>query len=270
MLNNPTFRKGYIDGPIGQIHFRETGSGPALVLLHQSPLSGAMFAPSMPLLAARGFRTVAIDTPGYGMSDGPDAPLPLSELADAIAAAILALTDGPCFLLGHHTGAAAAASLAARRCVPLNAVVLNGVPLLSAEERAVFSGFDFGPRQLASDGSHLIGLWNQRVASSPGWSNLQAMHKHVVDMLAAGDSYGFAFTSVFEHDIAADLAAMECRTLVLTNTGEDLYAASLRAHQLRPDWAFAELAGGTHDIVDEQPEQWSRAVTDFLLERSEP
>ena len=53
-------------------------------------------------------------------------------------------------------------------------------------------------------------------------------------------------------------------TLILSNSGEDLYAASRRAHGLRPDFAFAALDGGTHDIVDEQPEAWAAAVASFL------
>jgi hypothetical protein len=53
-------------------------------------------------------------------------------------------------------------------------------------------------------------------------------------------------------------------TLVLTNSGEDLFAASARASASRPDWRFAALDGGTHDIVDEQSEAWAAAVIDFL------
>jgi hypothetical protein len=34
---------------------------------------------------------------------------------------------------------------------------------------------------------------------------------------------------------------------------------------LRPDWAFAALQGGTHDILDEQPEAWAAAVATFIL-----
>ena len=54
--------------------------------------------------------------------------------------------------------------------------------------------------------------------------------------------------------------------MLLTNTGEDLYQATLRAHGVRPDFGNAELAGGTHDIVDEQPEAWTEAIATFLAE----
>ncbi|GIT36781.1 MAG: hypothetical protein Ct9H300mP6_06490 [Gammaproteobacteria bacterium] len=32
----------------------------------------------------------------------------------------------------------------------------------------------------------------------------------------------------------------------------------------RPDFNFFELQNGTHDIVDEQPNQWSKAVFNFI------
>ena len=241
VLNDPRFHKGYVDGPFGQLHYREAGSGAALVLLHQSPLSGAMFAPAMPLLAEAGHRVIAIDTPGYGMSDGPPAPATMAELADAIVAGINALTDGPVDLLGHHTGAAIAANIAARQRTPIRRLVLNGVPLLSAKERAFFDTLEFGPRPIAEDGSHLIGVWNQRLAASPGWTNLQAMHKHVVDMLTTGDNYGFAFESVFKHDIEADLVAIDCPTLIL-DEHRRRFVRSLEARQLalRPGHALCE------------------------------
>ena len=50
----------------------------------------------------------------------------------------------------------------------------------------------------------------------------------------------------------------------MTNTGDDIYYAAGRAREIRPDFAYVELEGGTHDIVDEQPENWTRAVARFL------
>ena len=52
--------------------------------------------------------------------------------------------------------------------------------------------------------------------------------------------------------------------MILTNTGDDIYFAALRTRELRPDFKFIELQNGTHDIVDEQPNQWSKAVFNFI------
>ncbi len=60
------------------------------------------------------------------------------------------------------------------------------------------------------------------------------------------------------------LRALTVPTLLLTNTGEDLYRQTQLAREARPDLAYVELEGGTHDIVDEQPEAWVAAVLDFV------
>jgi hypothetical protein len=36
---------------------------------------------------------------------------------------------------------------------------------------------------------------------------------------------------------------------------------------MRPDFAYVELEGGTHDIVDEQPDAWVASVADFVKNR---
>ncbi|MBK8783748.1 MAG: hypothetical protein IPO22_18520 [Anaerolineales bacterium] len=62
-------RKGYVDTPNGQVHFRQLKKvdGVPLVLLHQTASSGMMFEPLMTLLSDS-FHTLALDTPGFGAS----------------------------------------------------------------------------------------------------------------------------------------------------------------------------------------------------------
>lgn len=239
----------------------------ALVLLHQSPLSGAMFLPALPLLAAAGFRVLALDTPGFGASDPPPEPPSIADHADALAQLFDALALPRAHVLGHHTGASIAAALAVRHGGRIDKLVLNGLALLSPEERTHFASFRFAPLQPRADGGHLVDAWQQRLRATPGWTDIDAMHRHVVTMLANPERYYWAFEAVFGHDLAADLALITAPTLVLTNSGEDIYDATCRAAQSQPDWAFTALAGGTHDIVDEQPQAWADAVTRFLLDR---
>lgn len=259
-----TVRRAYVDGPYGQVHLRLAGEGTPLLLLHQSPLSGDQFAAALPLLADAGFAVAAMDTPGFGQSDRPPAPVGIAGYADCIPAVLDGLGWPRAHVLGHHTGASIAASFAARHGHRLDRLVLNGLALLSDAERAHFAQFRFAPLEPLADGSHLLAAWNQRLAASPGWTHLPAMHRYVTEMLANPTYYFWGFEAAFAHDLAADLMAIAAPTLIFSNTGEDLYAASQRAHQLRPDFAFAALEGGTHDIVDEQPEAWAAAVAAFL------
>ena len=244
-------RRSYVDGPYGQIHLREAGDGgEPLLLLHQSPLSGDMFRAVMPLLAEAGFHAVAMDTPGFGLSDRPAEPVGIPGYAAAIPAVLDALGWDKAHVLGHHTGASIASAFAARYANRINRLILNGVAYLSDEERAYFATFDFAPLEFQSDGSHLQAAWDQRVNASHGWSNIRAMHRYVVEMLANPDDYHWGFTAAFAHDKATDLKAITSPTLIFTNSGDDLFEASKRAHALRPDFDFAALDGGTHDIID--------------------
>ena len=52
--------------------------------------------------------------------------------------------------------------------------------------------------------------------------------------------------------------------LILANSGDAIYNFSLRARERYPHFAYAELTGGTIDIIDEQPEEWSALVARFL------
>jgi pimeloyl-ACP methyl ester carboxylesterase len=268
MLKVPQ-RRVYVDGPYGQIHLRMAGKGGIpLLLLHQSPLSGAMFLAVMELLAAVGIHVAAMDTPGYGASDPPPQPVDIAGYAASVASVMDALGWDDAALLGHHTGAAIAASFAVQYPQRLRGMILNGVPLLSAEDRAFFADFKFEPLVIEDDGSHLTAAWNQRLAASPGWTNRAAMHRYVVEMLANPERYHWGFDAAFAYDLEHDLMRIGCDTLIFTNTGEDLYDASRRAHKLRSDFDFAVLEGGTHDIVDEQPEAWGEQVSTWLRQRA--
>jgi pimeloyl-ACP methyl ester carboxylesterase len=263
-----TARRGYLDGPYGQIHYRRFGQGAPTLLLHQSPLSSAQFEAAIPHL--QGLDAVALDLPGMGMSDPAPDGADLDAFAAIAPAALDALGWRRAHVVGHHTGAAIAARIAARTPGLVDRMVLNGVPLLSEEERGFFATFKFGPTQPRADGGHLAAVWASRLKATPGWTDLGAMHRWVVEGLSRGATSWMAFPAVIGCDLAPDLSAIAAPTLFFTNTGEDLYAATRRAHALRPDCSYAELPGGTHDIVDEQPQAWARIVTGFLLEQSTP
>ncbi|MGA0055534.1 MAG: hypothetical protein ACO3JI_10955, partial [Steroidobacteraceae bacterium] len=90
-------------------------------------------------------------------------------------------------------------------------------------------------------------------------------HRYTVEDLHRGATNWNAFPLVISADLESVLLDIKVPTLMFTNTGEDLYESTRRAWQLRPDFfGYAELQGGTHDIVDEQPQAWVAAVDRFL------
>jgi pimeloyl-ACP methyl ester carboxylesterase len=260
-------RRGYLDAPTGQVHYRRAAAvgGQPLVLLHQSPLSSVQFEAVLPLLQARGHDAVALDMPGFGMSDAAPADASLDDYASILPAALDALGWPDASIVGHHTGAVVGAVFAAAQPARVRRLVLNGFPLLTQAERDHFGTFYFGPKAPQPDGRHLLTAWENRLRSTPGWTDLALMHRYTVEGLYRGDTNWRAFPLIIGADLGGLLQALQVPTLLLTNTGEDLYDATRRSRELRPAFfAYAELQGGTHDIIDEQPGPWVDAVAAFL------
>src|SRR5262249_55223288 len=100
-------KRGFVDIPGGQIHYRELREQPGrvVVMLHSNPGSSAMLLPMIERFGK--FRPViAPDTPGFG--DSTPAPQARPEIADYAAATIAALDAlgiERFDLYGNHTGA---------------------------------------------------------------------------------------------------------------------------------------------------------------------
>lgn len=268
----PRIRRGYYDGPTGQIHYRRCAgrnaagqAGTPLMLLHQSPLSSTQFEAVMPALAQAGFDVLAPDMPGFGMSDVAPEGATLGDFASIIPAGLAAMGWSRAHLVGHHTGAVLGAVFAAAQPAAVQKLVLNGFPLLGKAERDHFATFYFGPKEPKPDGTHLLIAWENRLRSTPGWSDIHLMHRYTVEALHRGATNWKAFPLVISADLEAVLRQLTVPTLMFTNTGEDLYDSTRRAHALRADFfEYAELQGGSHDIVDEQPAAWAQAIDTYL------
>lgn len=97
-------------------HYLATGSaasGPPLVLLHGTAIDSASlsYGPSLPALAAR-HRVIALDWPGYGLSERPREEPALGDLVALLTALLDALGLERVHLAGFSMGGAVALALA--------------------------------------------------------------------------------------------------------------------------------------------------------------
>ncbi|GIH66051.1 alpha/beta fold hydrolase [Microbispora siamensis] len=119
-----------VSSPAGRIHVVEQGSGPLVLLVHGFPECWYSWRHQLPVLAAAGYRAVAVDVRGYGRSSKPGdvAAYRMLELVEDNVAVVRALGERTAVIVGHDWGATIAANSALVRPEVFRAVGLLSVP----------------------------------------------------------------------------------------------------------------------------------------------
>lgn len=260
--------KGYADTPMGQVHYHFAGpaTGPVLLLLHQTPWSMSEYAEVQACLADRHIRSLAIDTPGYGMSDAPPGKPSVADYADNLVPVLDALHLATVVVAGHHTGAAIAAALAARHPERVTALILHGVPLYTPAERAERLGKPPRPQTLSADGSHLSDYYRYIVnyAGPDPHAEVTATWS-VIDWFLAG-SADVAHDVVFRNDMNGDLSRIAVPVLILSDAKDALHVNDQRAAALRPNFRYRQFSDGTPHAMMIHPDRWADTAAAFMAE----
>ncbi|MFG3021988.1 alpha/beta fold hydrolase [Streptomyces sp. NPDC048254] len=119
-----------VSGGGRRIHLVEQGTGPLVLLVHGFPEGWYSWRHQLPVLAAAGYRAVAIDVRGYGRSGKPVAPdaYRMGELVEDNVAVVRALGEESAVVVGHDWGSTIAANSALLRPEVFRAVGLLSVP----------------------------------------------------------------------------------------------------------------------------------------------
>lgn len=263
-------RRGYIPSPYGQLHYRDQGDASqttAILLLHQTAWSGVQWRGVQPLLAARGYRSIAPDTPGYGMSDGPDELPSIEDYAAAMVPLLEELGLERVLIAGHHTGSSIGAALAGMLPGRVAGLAMHAPSLYTQQEKETLLGHPHWDQSLKDDGSHWTARWDFARKATGGKAQLEATQLSVMMFFTTGAHEWFGHHAVFNYDLSSALKAVDVPTLVLSNTGDMSHEKTARTLELRPDFGYAELEGGTVYIVYEEPERWSKPLIAFADEQ---
>lgn len=258
--------KGYVATPMGQVHYRLTGpaDGPVIVLLHQTPWSMLQYAQIQNCLAESGIRALAIDTPGYGLSDHPEGKPSLREYAANIVPVLDALGIDRAVVAGHHTGAGIAIAFGAQFPDRTAGLLLQGTPVYTDEERAQRIAGSVHERELSADGTHLSSYYSNildYVGRTPGtevtatWSTLFWYLAGVADV---------AHDAVFAAPSMDDLRSVRAPVMIFSDAGDSLAANDHRAAGMRPWFRLTEFSeGGSHGLML-QPARWARLAAEYV------
>ncbi|MGD9988915.1 alpha/beta fold hydrolase [Pseudonocardia sp.] len=258
-------RRGYVDLPWGQVHYRHGGDAdaPAVLILHQSPLSSATYEAVVEPLVRRGLRVVAPDTPGFGMSDPTPAPWTIPEYAAAVWAFADEVGLGRVHLLGQHTGAVIAVEAAFGRPERVDGLVLQGLPLYDDAERDRKRTGYAPPYEPAADGSH-VRVIRDRVTGLYPRLPVAETDRQVIEYLQTGPDYATAYRAVFDHVVDTD--RLDTFPVLLLHGGDDLVdRMTPQVTAALPHARLVTIPGGTDFVADEQPEAFADELARWVL-----
>lgn len=259
--------KGYADTPMGQVSYRDIGPRNAkvpLLLVHQAWMSMIEYAEIQDALAKLGYRSIAVDTPGYGMSDPAPGQPTIQDLAENLIPVLDDLKIKNVIIVGHHTGSLIAAAFAAHHPDRVVAVVLHGNPFFTkAESAAALAQPDYD-RTPRGDGSNFSKFFSYDVPGDPHPNtpeNLRSRTWMLLSMYMMGPDIGH--WAVYHYDMTADAKAIRAPTLILTDSHDMIHYMDDRLAKLRPDFKYEVFSNYSGIQMMNEPKRWAAMVADF-------
>ena len=247
-----------------QVHYRQVGTGPALLCLHQSPLSSRDMLATMQRWQGK-FTCIAPDTPGYGLSDPLGVPqVEMSDIADAVIEFMDAIGLEKAATYGFHTGAMISVAVALKYPERVTCCTANGYVVQTEIDRADFIA-NYLPAFVPQwDGSHLTWLWSrmrEQTIFFPWYRKTlaarmgmdvpppEALHAGLLDFLRAGDAYRVGYRAAFTMRSAEAVAGLRVPALI-TATDTDPLARDLKRLTRRPPNVAVQPGGDGSATLD--------------------
>jgi pimeloyl-ACP methyl ester carboxylesterase len=240
-VTGPAYRSSrcYVVAAGRLVHYRRAGSGPPVVLLHDSPRSSVLHLPLLGTLSDA-FTVYALDTPGYGLSDPlPASPRPeLDDFGDALAAALEGLGLEQPTVYAFHTSSKIALSCAVRHPGCIDRLVIDGLSLPPAAPPESFIAAYMSPFEPDADGAYIAKQWAkirdlhrffpwfQRELArripmdEPG---AEALHAYAMDLFMAGPDYSAAYSAAMRYLAVGVLPQLKTPATFIARADDVLY-----------------------------------------------
>jgi pimeloyl-ACP methyl ester carboxylesterase len=267
--------RGLVRTPLGHIHYRTAGSGPAVMLFHINQQSSALMLELIQALAP-GFRCVAMDYPSHGHSDPVPGQPSFADYAACAVAVMDSLGIARASVLGEAVGAGVAVEVANAYPDRVNRVVLVNCPFSPERGRTAVhvKELQSGLRPEDESGFPLTRTLAFMRDRDPGHAPMDPsqswMDRINTAQLEVGRNRWQAVTALANFDLDSGLRRLAQPTLLLL--GEHFhYTPHLpeMAARIR-DLRHVVLPGGRFCMTWERADDIAARVRPFLLAKAEP
>jgi pimeloyl-ACP methyl ester carboxylesterase len=248
-----------------RLRYEEAGAGPALLLLHAFPLSGAMWRQQVGALQGQ-HRLIAPDLRGFGGSDAPPDTYTMDEYADDMAALLDRLGLAQAAVCGISMGGYIAMAFLRRHAARASALVLADTKA-AADSGEARAGRESNARLAETQGA--AALAEKLIPGLVSSAAPQSLRNELRAMIAANPPTGIAGAlrgMALRPDATPYLGAIDVPTLVIVGVEDGLTppaeAAALQARI--PGSQLLEIPAAGHLSSMEAPAAFSTALQMFL------
>ena len=236
--------------------FRDCGTGPAVVFLHDMGLDHRVWDAVIPLLPP-GLRRVMLDMRGHGASSTPPGPYTMGSLIRDTEGVLDHLGIRDCVLVGSGLGGMVAQGLAVKRLDQIRALVLaNTAPRIGTKAR-----WDALIAQSPDMASYFDRLFTPAFRASTAfapWAALLAARRK--------EAVSGAARAIAGSDFYTTTASLRLPCLVIASSEDQITPADMARElaDLIPGAGFALIRRAGHLPMIEQPDAFAKALNTFL------
>jgi pimeloyl-ACP methyl ester carboxylesterase len=257
------------------MHFLDHGSGPVVLLLHGFGGSIYSFRHQIGTLAER-HRVLAVDLPGFGLSDRPkDVDLSHTAGAERIREFLDRMGVERATVMGASMGGAIAARLAAAHPERVERLILAAgappdyrprLPLFAFSRPLMpvpFALLVANPRFWRRQASRLT--YDPSFVTDEIWTNYQRPSR-----IRGSASSVMRLLADVRRDVPLDPATVRTRTLLLWGEADPVLPLTVahRLHATMPDARLEVIPRAGHLVLEEQPDASNASILRFLAERA--
>lgn len=256
-----------IDG--ATIFYEVAGDGPALMLLHGYPLSGALFARVRDELDDD-FTVVTLDHRGYGLSRAPDVPSDVATYAQDALALMDRLGIDQAAIGGMSMGGPIVLEMYARAPERFSSMIL--IDTIASAASPAEAGIWRGVQTMVERGGveAIVPFLMPQMLTGETRMNEPEQAEYLTRVMKGATkdaAMGGAIALESRPDLSNVLETIEVPTLVLVGRADPVYAyeVSLKMVETIGDAAEAAIVpGASHAAIFERPVASAEAIRRFL------